>query len=33
MTWDEYLDFLDQYWELYGPPPPRPLADYKDVKL
>lgn len=23
MTFDEYLDFLDEYWEMFGPPPPR----------
>ena len=22
MTIDEYFDFLDQYWELFGPLPP-----------
>lgn len=22
MTFEEYLDFLDQYWEMFGPPPP-----------
>ncbi len=23
MTFEEYLDFLDEYWEIFGPPPPR----------
>ncbi|MBI2606998.1 MAG: hypothetical protein HYW49_13070 [Deltaproteobacteria bacterium] len=23
MTFEEYLDFLDEYWEMFGPPPPR----------
>ncbi|MBF0299498.1 MAG: hypothetical protein HQK51_12305 [Oligoflexia bacterium] len=23
MTFDEYLDFLDEYWEIFGPIPPR----------
>jgi hypothetical protein len=21
MTMDEYFDFLDEYWEIFGPPP------------
>jgi hypothetical protein len=24
MTFMEYLDFLDQYWEIFGPPVARP---------
>ncbi len=29
MTFDEYLDFLDQYWEIFGPI----VKDSKDIKI
>jgi hypothetical protein len=32
----DYLDFLDEYWEIYGPPPPPPALDpdkWKNIKL
>ena len=35
-TFEEYLDFLDDYWELFGPLPdtsaePKPV--YKNIKI
>ncbi len=34
MTFEEYLDFLDQYWEMFGPPPaPTPKVEYKNIKI
>jgi len=34
MTFDEYLDFLDEYWEIFGPIPPEvSKPEYEDVKL
>lgn len=24
MTLEEYFEFLRQYWEMFGPPPPQP---------
>jgi hypothetical protein len=34
MTFDEYLDFLDEYWDIFGPiPAPKPKAEYKTVLL
>jgi hypothetical protein len=34
MTTEEFLDFLDQYWELFGPVgPPEKSADYTDIKI
>lgn len=34
MTFEEYLDFLDEYWEMFGPPPPREdVISYQDVKI
>ncbi len=29
----EYLDFLDEYWEIFGPPPEKEPIVYKDVKF
>lgn len=23
MSLDEYLDFLEEYWSIFGPPPPQ----------
>jgi hypothetical protein len=33
MTLPEYLDWLDEYWEIFGPPPSRELMIYPDVKF
>lgn len=33
MTLEEYLDFLDEYWELYGPPPPREPQFYAEKMM
>lgn len=34
MDFDEYLDFLDEYWEIFGPiPKPEPKIEYQDIKL
>lgn len=34
MSFDEYLDFLDEYWEIFGPiPKPKPRVEYKIVLL
>ncbi len=34
MTLDEYLEFLEQYWEIFGPPPPqKPIVEYKILLL
>ena len=34
MSWDEYFDFLDQYWALFGPPPePLPKKEYKNILI
>lgn len=33
MTFMEYLDFLDEYWELFGPPPAKEIIIYKNVRL
>lgn len=34
MTFEEYLDFLDEYWEIFGPiPAPAPKGEYKNIKL
>ena len=34
MTLDEYLDFLEQYWEIFGPPPANPPPkEYKILLL
>jgi hypothetical protein len=30
MTEDEYLDFLDEYWELFGPIPEQPTPTKTD---
>lgn len=34
MSLDEYLDFLEQYWAIFGPPPPpkKPIK-YKKILL
>lgn len=29
----EYLEWLDEYWDIFGPPPPRELTTYSDVKF
>ncbi len=34
MSFEEYLDFLDEYWEMFGPiPTPEPKIEYKILKL
>jgi hypothetical protein len=34
MTFDEYLDFLDEYWEIFGPiPAPKPKVEYRAILL
>lgn len=35
MTLEEYLNFLEEFWELFGPIPPRiPRKDtFKNIKL
>lgn len=34
MTFEEYLDFLDQYWELFGPiPEPKAKILYQLILL
>ena len=34
MSFEEYLDFLDEYWEIFEPiPEPRPIKEYKLVLL
>ena len=31
---EAYLDFLDEFWEMFGPIPPAPeKTQYKNVKL
>jgi len=25
MTFDEYINFLEQYWKIFGPPKPKKL--------
>lgn len=34
MSDEEFLDFLEQYWELFGPIPPRkPPVIYQNIKI
>ncbi len=34
MTFEQYLDFLDEYWELFGPiPVPKLKIEYKNILL
>ncbi len=33
MTFLEYLDFLEDYWEIFGPPPKKQHIEYTNVKL
>lgn len=34
MTPSEYLDFLDDFWEIFGPPPPPPEdPKFDDIRL
>lgn len=33
MTFWEYLEFLDQYWEIFGPPPRKEHVEYKNVQF
>lgn len=38
MSFDEYLDFLDEYWEIFGPIKPNSREDlgvdlFKDIRL
>jgi hypothetical protein len=33
MTLIEYIDWLEQYWEIFGPPPERELVTYGDVRF
>lgn len=34
MTFEEYLEFLERYWKLFGPPPPPPIKKaYSIVRL
>lgn len=31
MTFLEFLEFLDEYWEIFGPPPLREQVEYSNV--
>jgi len=35
VTFDEYLQFLDEYWAIFGPPQARevPQGDFEDIRL
>ncbi len=33
MDLEEYCEFLKQFWQIFGPPPPKEDHDYKNVKL
>jgi len=34
MTMEEYFDFLEQYWKLFGPPPPpKPKIEYTNILI
>ncbi len=33
MSFDEYLDFLDEYEEIFGPFPGRKHLQYQSIKL
>ena len=34
MTIDEYFEFLRQYWEIFGPPPPAPpKKPYENIQI
>ena len=33
MTWDEYMKFLDEYWEMFGPPRAKEKIEYKNIKI
>ena len=34
MNFEEYLDFLDEYWSIFGPPPEHPLpGNFEKVKI
>lgn len=33
MTFFEYLDFLEEYWEIFGPPPPKEDVEYQEVRF
>lgn len=34
MTLDDYFEFLEQYWKMFGPPPPRPIPpEFTNVKI
>ena len=31
MSMEEYFQFLEQYWKLFGPPPPK--IEYKNILI
>ena len=33
MSLDEYLDFLDEFWAIFGPPPVRHHIEYHKILL
>ena len=34
VTLDEYLQFLDEYWEIFGPPEePKPKPEYTEIRI
>jgi len=34
ISFEEYLIFLDEYWELFGPiPPPKPKVHYNLILI
>jgi len=33
MTFEEWLDFLDEYWEIFGPPPEKTDLEYRNVRF
>lgn len=33
MSFDEYLDFLEEFWELFGVPPKKEKPEYGNIKI
>jgi hypothetical protein len=34
MTMEEYFKFLEEYWKIFGPPPPpKPKIPYKKILI
>ena len=33
MSFDEYLDYLEEYWEIFGPPPEKTDVPYTNIKI